>query len=90
MCAPAHRWPTTTQNTAPPCKCLTILSLAALSRTSAWGDEHDAFKDLAKKVGEAGTSVLVASVPVAKREFEPKNVELAVSEWGCGCGWGLG
>ena len=41
-------------------------------------------------MGEAGTSVLVASVPVAKREFEPKNVELAVSEWGCGCGWGLG
>eukprot|EP00198_Chlamydomonas_reinhardtii_P010695 XP_001700032.1 predicted protein [Chlamydomonas reinhardtii] len=51
--------------------------LVRFDKEYAWGDEHDAFKDLAKKVGEAGTSVLVASVPVAKREFEPKNVELA-------------
>ncbi|KAG2431669.1 hypothetical protein HYH02_013246 [Chlamydomonas schloesseri] len=51
--------------------------LVRFDKEYAWGEEHDAFKEVAKKVGEAATSVLVASVPVAKRDFEPKNVQLA-------------
>jgi len=32
----------------------------------AWGDEHDAFKEAAKRVGESAADVLVVTVPLSK------------------------
>lgn len=50
-----------------------------LRARAAWGDAHNAFKELAKQVGEAGSDLLVVSLPIAKREYDPLNVNLAVS-----------
>eukprot|EP00775_Hariotina_reticulata_P011716 gene11716-11861_t len=44
---------------------------------AAWGDEHDAFKELAKTVGEAETPLLVAGVPISISETHPVNPKLA-------------
>jgi endoplasmic reticulum protein 29 len=46
---------------------------------AAWGDEHDAFKELAKTVGEADTPLLVVGVPISNSESYPTNPKLSVS-----------
>jgi hypothetical protein len=46
---------------------------------AAWGDEHDAFKELATTVGESDTSLLVVGVPISNSETYPVNSKLSVS-----------
>ncbi|KXZ42122.1 hypothetical protein GPECTOR_200g360 [Gonium pectorale] len=49
----------------------------SFNKEYAWGDDYTAFKHLAKAVGEAKDPLLVAGVQVAKRDYDPKNIELA-------------
>lgn len=51
--------------------------LVRFDKEYAWGDSHDQFKELAKKVGGGAKDVLITSVPVSKKEYEPMNADLA-------------
>eukprot|EP00877_Chromochloris_zofingiensis_P013260 jgi/Chrzof1/8188/Cz03g00280.t1 len=44
---------------------------------AAWGDGHDAFKEVAKQVGEAYTPLLVVGVPISNSEHYKVNPLLA-------------
>lgn len=51
--------------------------LVRFDKEYAWGDTHDEFKEIAKKIGNGAREVLVTSVPVSKRDYEPQNADLA-------------
>lgn len=51
-----------------------------LTAAAAWGDEHDAYKQLAETVGQADTSLIIAGVPISNSETYPVNQKLAVSK----------
>eukprot|EP00879_Flechtneria_rotunda_P018117 GHRR01018998.1.p1 GENE.GHRR01018998.1~~GHRR01018998.1.p1 ORF type:complete len:221 (+),score=85.40 GHRR01018998.1:607-1269(+) len=44
---------------------------------AAWGDEHDAFKELASTVGSSDTPLLVTGVPISNSETYPVNPKLS-------------
>lgn len=50
---------------------------------AAWGDGHDAFKEVAKQVGEAYTPLLVVGVPISNSEHYKVNPLLAVGDCFC-------
>jgi hypothetical protein len=72
----------------PPSPALTSNTIATATAThtlsnTAWGDEHDAFKELATTVGESDTSLLVVGVPISNSDTYPVNTKLSVSEEIC-------
>ena len=55
-----------------------LTATAATLFAAAWGDEHDAFKELATTVGESDTSLLVVGVPISNSDTYPVNTKLSV------------
>ena len=64
--------------------------------TAAWGDEHDAFKEFAKRVGESAADTLVASFAMTKYNYEKEAAVIGVRRCWCAhmrthvCVWGGG
>lgn len=51
--------------------------LVRFDKEYPWGDEHDAFKELATTVGESDTSLLVVGVPISNSDTYPVNTKLS-------------
>ncbi|KAF8072473.1 Erp29 [Scenedesmus sp. PABB004] len=51
--------------------------LVRFDREYPWGDEHDAFKELATTVGGSDTPLLVVGVPISNSETYPVNTKLS-------------